>query len=873
MPGYDKALREGLRLLLYHIDPAGILDDWADSSAESRFQTIPKQFPYLLARVHPERFSIDDAKNVGRILRGCYDRTDSAGIFSLILDFANQTLVHRELHPFVRYEQLLRWKQVTQHLGSLPFVCSFLSSQDALSNYSRQSFCLSSVLQTDNRRLHAILNKGMAENHFHLKGSSRFAGLAWVSLMNDVAGRTKAFDAIGQLQLNESAEPLGRSLHILVLQAAVIRAFLYSQLEDIRSGSANGQKQHIFRFLRNKQLIDCEAHIGTLQSWLNGLQVMYGSEIGGTHPDYAIRGLGGSSNGRAFLPLSGEYRFQYQMFQAIFRQDPRILPYLDLFYAYLVISIRFRAELIQCNDQVGFQNFSEYDSRKGDFLKGRPIFEDAYTAGAAAAVLQDKRVRSLEIRIVPRQDAKGLAKQIDHTNRQIKQFLQSEETSPGVPALRERLYYVLHIPKQPDVPPQRQPSEYVCCRDMNLRTKVSKAADALIQLRDSGHSSACWVRGVDACANEVDSRPEVFAPAYRRLKAHQPRYQPEPVLADHGQPPMLHVTYHVGEDFLDVADGLRAIWEAVEFLELDRSDRIGHGLALGIAPKEWYASKQHRIYLTRQALLDNCAWMLYILGCYGALEPQLAKELENECAIQYAAVYQSNLPDSQREANFEVSSYFRSLELRGDDPACYLNYQDINAYIKELVCSKSRDPYCLRDDNAGQSCYTTRRHNIQAVRLYHHYHYNPKVKFCGSEIVEFQISIHYVRAVERLQKIMQAQIAELGIGIETNPSSNVLIGRFKRYDKHPLVAFNDRGLFDRPENPNLFVSINTDDQGVFDTCLENEYALIARSLEQLIDHQGTRAVSIDRIYQWLDHIREMGLEQSFFNNSCDVPST
>ena len=154
---------------------------------------------------------------------------------------------------------------------------------------------------------------------------------------------------------------------------------------------------------------------------------------------------------------------------------------------------------------------------------------------------------------------------------------------------------------------------------------------------------------------------------------------------------------------------------------------------------------------------------------------------------------------------------------------------------------------------------------ILCCHVYHHYHFNPNVKLLGSEVVEFQVSSYYVDAVERLQKIMQKQIAGLGIGIETNPSSNVLISNFKRYDKHPLITFNDSGLFDRPDNPNLFVSINTDDQGVFDTCLENEYALMARSLEQRTDEQGFPVVSSDHIYRWLDHIRQMGLEQSFFN--------
>jgi adenosine deaminase len=65
--------------------------------------------------------------------------------------------------------------------------------------------------------------------------------------------------------------------------------------------------------------------------------------------------------------------------------------------------------------------------------------------------------------------------------------------------------------------------------------------------------------------------------------------------------------------------------------------------------------------------------------------------------------------------------------------------------------------------------------------------------------------------------------------------------------------------------PQLNVSINTDDQGVFNTSLENEYSLLARSLENMKDENGDRKYNDKMIYQWLDNIRQMGLMQSFIN--------
>ena len=61
----------------------------------------------------------------------------------------------------------------------------------------------------------------------------------------------------------------------------------------------------------------------------------------------------------------------------------------------------------------------------------------------------------------------------------------------------------------------------------------------------------------------------------------------------------------------------------------------------------------------------------------------------------------------------------------------------------------------------------------------------------------------------------------------------------------------------------LSVSINTDDQGVFDTLLENEYALMTLALKKSKDKENQPLYDIEDIYEWIDYVREMGMEQSF----------
>ena len=64
-------------------------------------------------------------------------------------------------------------------------------------------------------------------------------------------------------------------------------------------------------------------------------------------------------------------------------------------------------------------------------------------------------------------------------------------------------------------------------------------------------------------------------------------------------------------------------------------------------------------------------------------------------------------------------------------------------------------------------------------------------------------------------------------------------------------------------NTSLSVSINTDDQGVFDTLLENEYALMALALMKAKDKDSSPIYDIEDIYEWIDYVRKMGIEQAF----------
>lgn len=120
-------------------------------------------------------------------------------------------------------------------------------------------------------------------------------------------------------------------------------------------------------------------------------------------------------------------------------------------------------------------------------------------------------------------------------------------------------------------------------------------------------------------------------------------------------------------------------------------------------------------------------------------------------------------------------------------------------------------------------------------------------------------------AMTDMQNALMKEISKQGIAIECNPTSNKLIGPFDHYEEHPIFRFNNAGLNMDKIPSDLMVTINTDDLGVFDTSLENEYAVMFQALVNLSDSCDN--LTKEEIYQYLERIREMGFIIAFKNDS------
>ena len=117
------------------------------------------------------------------------------------------------------------------------------------------------------------------------------------------------------------------------------------------------------------------------------------------------------------------------------------------------------------------------------------------------------------------------------------------------------------------------------------------------------------------------------------------------------------------------------------------------------------------------------------------------------------------------------------------------------------------------------------RENIFARKIYYRYHFDERVKELVEQCGQFKIDYAYVNAVTNLQRLMRKDIEKRHICIETNPSSNYVIGTIDRYYNHPIFKFYNLDIDVEHPTCQIGVAINTDNQRVFSTSIERESLL------------------------------------------------
>lgn len=870
------------------------------------------------------QYTDDDLLQRYRYLQGSLYSNRCGGILRLPAEYALSVLRFESNLPVCRQEHLLEWRRETLAMGQDLFTCAGLALRDLRDHCVTREFLWPAVLYTDHLELQRLLSKGVSENHFHLNGSTQMFSLAWCYLMNypEKAGqyfRNMNFQENLKGGMSYGVRDNRISMRQRMYEAAWLRAELFRKVKHFpSSNSSEGQQaassdQQLpgtyreFALSGNKRR---NVHL-VVKNLRRNCSVRFPQ--GNESPkclDYALP-FDATENRVLDSPvrlLSGERWFLYECFRrsynGTFSQHE-----CDLFYLYLLFKLRFREELVQVNYRAGFRNFAAYEKRKAHIWGDRQEYwAESYRLSVVSCTKPHEenrqRVNQIELRISPCSNPNQLKQMILEIDRSI---LYAQRSSPKTSLTirgktktqsfswienqiekNANFFYVIHFIKQPlqrlqegEPPPSN--ANFIPPRNHDLRQLSERQAKATATALEKSSYLCSRIRGIDAANHEIGCRPETFATAFRYLRLYAPCVRHvRPVLQKSRCWPQLSFTYHVGEDCLDLADGLRAIDEAVCFLHLERGDRLGHDVALGLSPKVYYDAKKNRVFLPAQDLLDNLVWLLFRSLEWNVVMPsELRAKLQTRAERLLFQIYGNTLPHQGLE------HYYQAWKLRGDDPFLYQkavqNPNEISDVVKQHITGfKGQiDLYANAKIDFMDQTYPhfssntdcSALENVPDVRIrrelqmyLYQYHYNRHVRCAGQSIEEFPITPSYRTLIEQMQCCMMQKIMAKGLAIECNPSSNQLIGIYGGYENHPLFRFNNYQLplpRAKGENQQLRVSVNTDDQGIFDTSLENEYALLYSVLQDFCDEDGKQLIDNDTIRGYLDHLREMGNDMVF----------
>lgn len=764
----------------------------------------------------------------------CLHFSETPSVLNVLLHFCKDKLILDDGEIFCRYREIDKWHQVTTRLGEDLFTTSYLAAFDLEHSIkSRNKFRWKPYLYVETNDINQIFSRSISDVHAHLKGSSVNFDLSWLSLMNFPCHREKDFlHLFGEKTFSVETKK-GRDLVELyqyVSLAASIRLYLF---ELIIGEDSEETEELIVKMAKDTLVNDFTIKLSQISAAVWDYRNKYGSKLEipgyvGKCPDYAMD----DNTGDLISILSGERRILYNAFRRALGGDENVALYL---YAYIVFKQQLREKIIQLNDVVGFANFNMYEKRKSCFIQDGSLYEKLLIPMAFRFFLgEENRNRYMEGRVAPKKSVTENSRIIRKMDRNVQSWdcFYGKEQFNG--------YYIFHFIKTSD-----DKSLELAPRHCNLRNTVKRQAIALYEYRRKGYKSASRVVGIDAANSEIKCRPEVFAQAFRFLRRH---YIEEGV---ENHPSSLGFTYHVGEDFYDIVDGLRAVDEVLTYMNFRSNDRLGHALVLGTDVKKYYDGRDKAIRATRQVVLDNFVW-LYSRVTRISGHIALCTYLEQEAKHLYDLIYSN----AGCDIPFDINDYYDSWLLRGDAP------ETAGRQEKPITSISDWGKVALNDTENDVNC---ARKNRKACDIYYEYHFNRKVKEAGSKATVLTIPHNYydefVQMTDRVREVLLGKVERLHIAIECNPSSNLRIGEMTSYIEHPIFKFYNYGLKTPYPPHEISVSINTDDSGVFSTSLEREYALLGIALEKCEDPEFKN--SPRAIREWLDRVRKMSVEQRF----------
>lgn len=397
---------------------------------------------------------------------------------------------------------------------------------------------------------------------------------------------------------------------------------------------------------------------------------------------------------------------------------------------------------------------------------------------------------------------------------------------------------------------------------------------------------ARWFRGLDVAGDENDLRIEWFSPMLRWLRQGFVS-RPDGEQASSG----FHLSIHAGEDYAHPVSGMRHIDETVRFCEMRDGDRLGHALALGIEPAQW-VERQGEMIVPLDEHLDNLVWLWHYATTLSGRLP-LAQQVLPIIERRIARIFPFTLwleppeldidhQEGDGDANplpglvsVSPSELHRAWCLRRN---CHYLWQKLygdQPRSERERCAVPDAAVIIHPSDTAARIYRYRHAHIAAqsklplVMVRMGSEWDGQALYAGHakpvrgiiDDVDTRPELDFMHA---LQDYLLDQYDQMGLIIETNPTSNVYIARLENHKEHPIFRWSppNESLLENGGRFNLFglrrgpvrVLVNTDDPGIMPTTLRTEFSLLREAAMEL-------GVSRTVAEEWLERLRRYGIEQ------------
>lgn len=709
-------------------------------------QYMRKQIVEIMKWTMPS-FTYGQLENLSEIEFRKWKKEKSLGCPLCSLTNAARMLVKKmDGNIEVDFNNMLRWHEMAMWIGEDLLSCTAYSTFEE----QRTSFEWSEVAVLDSNTLSDVWqDKPTCDLHLHVGSSYDKFSLSWIMMMNDE----------------------GNSSDKMVQIAKAIR---YALFKGITTSEWGDFSTDVVKKLLNATDADSNDYMTAANEGIVNLKAVTPrlSIRDGAYWDYAMGIVGDDvlAKDSPYLLLYGERKFLYSYLYSYVRDYKKALELSACFYLYCIIKIMFRKQFILNNGLTGLKNFQIIGNHRCEDLQ---MLDKLFTFRTSC----DRRTkRYAEVRFTA--DKEG----------EIQKMVEFKITPPmffngDIPALEEgrkvdAATLVLSISK---------PKISSNAKRENFDREVLGVFDILhgkYFATERGEDEIPLV-GIDFAGSDMKERPYVFAQLvrYARYKGFN------------------NFTYHAGEDFHDIVDGIRAVDEVLHFLHWGEGNRIGHALSLFVDIQKYYKDRHWNIVMPKQVMLDNLVWLTDWCRRFSmTLEPETNTHIEEKIKSLSKDIYIKT-----RDIDDLIVAY----QLRGDNA--------------EELTSEGLDPnsyqYAAYDINNLKIW-----ENWNAVEIHKQFRCDSCITK-GSRVDSWQLpkSKKMLELLSKIQGSLLCEIISRHIHIETCPSSNLCIGPFARYDELPSAQ-----LYHKIDSASF--SINTDIKGAIATNLETEYTLVGLSL-------------------------------------------